>query len=53
VALHQIFEAIEAQDLVLAQTALKLFLRGAERLNDAYVLNAETQRKLEEGWGYL
>ena len=52
-ALHQIFESIEAQDLVMAQAALKLFLRGAEKLNDAYVLNAETQRKLEEGWGYL
>lgn len=52
-ALNQTWDAIEAQDLVRVQAALKLFLQGAERLNDALVLNAETQRKLEESWGYL
>lgn len=52
-ALAQVWESIETQDLVLAQSALKIFLRGAEKLNDACALNAETQRKLEEGWGYM
>ncbi|MBT9581749.1 hypothetical protein IV102_00275 [bacterium] len=52
-ALEQVWHAIEGGDLVLAQSAVKLFLRGAEKLNDACVLNAETQRKLEEGWGYM
>jgi uncharacterized protein YacL (UPF0231 family) len=52
-ALAQVWQAIESQDLVLAQSALKIFLRGAERLNDACALNAETQRKLGEGWGHM
>lgn len=52
-ALNQIWQAIENNDLVQAQSAVKLFLRGAEKLNDACALNAETQRKLEEGWGYM
>ena len=52
-SLNQIWQAIESSDLVLAQAAVKLFLRGAEKLNDALVLNGETQRKLEEGWGYM
>lgn len=52
-ALNQVWQAVDTQDLVAAQAALKLFLRGAERLNDACVLNAEGQRRLEEGWGYL
>lgn len=53
IAMAQIEEAIATQDLVLAQSALKTFLRGAEKLNDACALNAETQRKLEESWGYM
>lgn len=52
-ALNKIWEAIEAQDLQVAQEGLKTFLKGAEKLNDAYALNAETQRKLEESWGYM
>jgi hypothetical protein len=52
-ALNQVWQAVETGDLNLAQSAVKLFLRGAEKLNDACVLNAETQRKLEEGWGYI
>lgn len=52
-SLNSIWQAVENQDLVAAQSALKTFLRGAEKLNDACVLNTESQRKLEEGWGYL
>lgn len=52
-SLEQIWQSMETQDLVMAQNALKQFLRGAEKLNDASALNAETKRKLEDGWGYL
>ena len=52
-SLNQVWQAIETSDLVLAQSAVKLFLRGAEKLNDALVLNSETQRKIEDEWGYM
>lgn len=52
-ALNQIWQAVDTEDLVLAQQALKIFLRGAEKLIDAAALNLESQRKIEESWGYM
>ena len=51
-ALQVLWIAVEGQSLSEVDTALALFLRGAEKLNDALAINAQIQREnLFDAWG--
>lgn len=52
-ALHLLWIAVEGESLAEVDMALALFLRGAEKLNDALAINAQIQREnLFDAWGF-